>query len=141
MVAKDLRSLIRLNEWMVDERRRELSDVLGSLEGLEKGLERLEKELELEQQAVLSSPNEAGLFYGNYASSVNQQRDHINAGILSMEKQVVEARARLDDSYRELKKFEITQDARNIKIAQEVNRQETIEMDEIALQVHRSKQD
>jgi flagellar FliJ protein len=140
-MAKDLRSLIRLNEWMVDERRRELSDVLGSLEGLEKGLQRLEKELELEQQAAVSSPNEAGLLYGSYASSVIQQRDHINAGISSMEEQVLEARARLDISYRELKKFEITQEARDFKTAQEVGRQESNEMDELALQVHRSKSD
>jgi flagellar FliJ protein len=114
---------------------------LGSLEGLEKGLQRLEKELELEQQAAVSSPNEAGLLYGSYASSVIQQRDHINAGISSMEEQVLEARARLDISYRELKKFEITQEARDFKTAQEVGRQESNEMDELALQVHRSKSD
>ncbi len=138
-MAKDLNSLIRLNKWMVDERRRELSDVLSSLQSLEEGLEELEKELELEQQAAQSAPNEAGLLYGSYASSVILKRDSLNAGILEMEEKATEARARLDESFRELKKFEITQESRNLKLAQEAENKECIEMDELALQVHRLK--
>ena len=138
-MAKDLNSLIRVNEWVVDERRRELSDVLESLKGLEKGLQKLEKDLELEQKAAQSSPNEAGLLYGSYATSVILQRESLNAGIMKMEDNVAEARARLDISFRELKKFEITQESRDLKIVQEVDRKESIEMDELALQVHRLK--
>ena len=138
-MAKDLNSLIRVNEWVVDERRRELSDVLESLKGLEKGLQKLEKDLELEQKAAQSSPNEAGLLYGSYATSVILQRESLNAGIMKMEDNVAEARARLDISFRELKKFEITQESRDLKIVQEVDRKESIEMDELALQIHRLK--
>jgi flagellar export protein FliJ len=138
-VAKDLNSLIRLNEWVVDERRRELSDVIDSLQSLEKGLQKLEKDLELEQQAAQSSPNEAGLLYGSYATSVILRRESLNAGIMKMEENVAEVRARLDISYRELKKFEITQESRDLKIVQEADRKESIEMDELALQVHRLK--
>lgn len=138
-MAKDLNSLIRLNEWVVDERRRELSDVIDSLQSLEKGLQKLEKDLELEQQAAQSSPNEAGLLYGSYATSVILRRESLNAGIMKMEENVAEVRARLDISYRELKKFEITQESRDLKIVQEADRKESIEMDELALQVHRLK--
>ena len=138
-MVKNLHALIRFNKWTVDERRRELSKVLGSLRSLEDGLHRLSKELRHEQQAAQSSPNEAGLFYGNYATAVIKQRNDLDAGIVRMEKEVAEARVRLDESYRELKKFEITQKTRDLKLAQEVGRQEIKEMDEMALQVHRTK--
>ena len=44
-MARDLHTLIRLNEWTVDQRRRGLGDVLASLANLETGLERLREEL------------------------------------------------------------------------------------------------
>ncbi len=138
-MAKDLQTLIRLNEWTVDERRRELGDVLGSLESLENGLLRLRDELASEQQAVQSSPNEAGFFYGNYAAAVIQRRNHLNNGIAQMEAKVAEARERLDEAYRELKKFEIAQENRDLELAKEMGRQEQSEMDELGLQVHRLK--
>jgi len=68
-MAQDLYTLIRLNEWTVDERRRELADVLNSLASLEDGLERLQKEVVKEQEFVKNSPEEAGFFYGNYAGT------------------------------------------------------------------------
>lgn len=102
-MAKDLQTLIRLNEWTVDERRRELGDVLASLNSLENGLHRLQDELAREQHAVQASPNEAGFFYGNYAAAVIQRRHHLNHGIAQMEAKVAEARDRLDEAYRELK--------------------------------------
>ena len=136
-MAKDLNTLIRLNEWTVDERRRELGDVLASLADLEDGLERLRQELIREQQAVLSSPEEAGFFYGNYATAVIGQRQHLNDGIANMKTQVNAAREKLDEAYRDLKKYEIAQEARDLELVQEENRQEQIEMDDLGLQVHR----
>ncbi|MBL6959077.1 MAG: flagellar export protein FliJ [Rhodospirillales bacterium] len=138
-MAKDLQTLIRLNEWTVDERRRELGDVLASLDSLENGLHRLQDELAREQHAVQASPNEAGFFYGNYAAAVIQRRHHLNHGIAQMEAKVAEARDRLDEAYRELKKFEIAQENRDFELAQEIGRQEQSESDEMGLQVHRMK--
>ncbi len=138
-MAKDLNTLIRLNEWTVDQRRRELGDVLKSLAGLEDGLERLRQELIKEQQIVLSSPEEAGFFYGNYATAVIGRRQHLNDGIISMEKQVAEAREKLDEAYRDLKKFEIAQESRDLKKSQEETRVEQMELDEMGLRAHRLK--
>ncbi|NQV84437.1 MAG: hypothetical protein HQ494_11520 [Rhodospirillales bacterium] len=111
-MSKDLQTLIRLNEWTVDERRRELGDVLGSLESLESGLARLREELAREQHAAQSSPGEAGFLYGGYAVAVIGRRDRLNAGIVQMEAKVTEARERLDEAYRELKKYEVAQENR-----------------------------
>ena len=127
-MAKDLHTLIRLNEWTVDQRRRGLGDVLASLANLETGLERLREELIKEQTIVRSSPEEAGVFYGNYAAAVIIRREDLNQGILRMEEQVAEAREKLNDAYRDLKKYEIAQESRETgePLALERREQETL---------------
>ncbi len=138
-MAKDLHTLIRFNEWSVDQRRRDLGEVLGALADLESSLHRLGEELVREQRAVQASPEEAGFFYGNYANAVIDRRNHINTGIANMEQQVAEAREKLDEAYRELKKYEVAQETRDLRQAREEARKEQIELDEIGLQTHRQK--
>ncbi len=138
-MAKDLHTLIRFNEWSVDQRRRDLGEVLGALADLESSLHRLGEELIREQRAVQASPEEAGFFYGNYANAVINRRNHINTGIANMEQQVAAAREKLDEAYRELKKYEVAQETRDLRQAREEARQEQIELDEIGLQAHRLK--
>lgn len=139
-MAQDFTTLIRLNEWTVDERRRELGDVLASLAELESGLQRLREELTKEQGVVQASPEEAGFFYGNYAQAVIERRHRLNAGISRMEEEVTQARDKLNEAYRELKKFEVVQDLRDTREAQELVRKEQIDLDEIGLQTYRLKQ-
>ena len=138
-MARDLHTLIRLNEWTVDQRRRALGNVLASLASLETGLERLREELIKEQTIVRSSPEEAGFFYGNYAAAVIIRREYLNQGILRMEEQVAEAREKLNDAYQDLKKYEIAQESRDTREALELVRREQETLDEIGLQGYRRK--
>ena len=138
-MARDLHTLIRLNEWTVDQRRRALGDVLASLASLETGLEQLREELIKEQTIVRSSPEEAGFFYGNYATAVIIRREDLNQGILRMEEQVAEAREKLNDAYQDLKKYEIAQESRDTREALELVRREQETLDEIGLQGYRRK--
>ena len=138
-MAKNLHTLIRLNEWSVDERRRDLGQVLQSLADLEDGLRRLGEELVREQQVVQASPDEAGFFYGNYANAVIDRRDHLKHGIARMEDEVAKAREKLNDAYRDLKKYEVVQENRDLREVQEQARKEQMTLDELGLQVHRVK--
>ena len=61
-MAGNLHTLVRLNEWGVDERRRELGSVLKALAELETGLERLRQEVTKEQNAAMAAPDVAGVF-------------------------------------------------------------------------------
>lgn len=139
-MAKNLNTLIRLNEWTVDERRRELGEVLRALAALEDGLERLRQEVIKEQNAVMASPEEAGFFYGNYAQAVIGRRQTLNEGIQRMEAQIAAARERLNEAYRELKKFEVAQKTRDDREARELARREQGILDEIGLTLFRLQQ-
>ena len=135
-MAKGLKTLIRLSEWTVDEKRRELGVKLDALATLEDALDALGKELLREQALAASSPQEAGLYYGNYADQVITRREQLHDEIADMEKQVSKARDELNEAYRDLKKYEVAEETRIERETRERDRKDQILLDDLAIQNH-----
>ena len=132
-MGDDLRSLIRLYEWGVDEKRRKLGALLRLLADLEDQAVRLEEELKEEQNSAASSPEEAGYLYGNYAGVVIQRRERIAQSTAKAEEEIAVARDELNEAYRELKKYEVAQETRDKKEALEEAIKDQAELDEIGI--------
>ena len=138
-MPKGLHTLIRINKWEVDQRRRELGNLLGTLAALKGNLQGIEEEVILEQGVAQASPEEAGLFYGSYAETVIERRHQLNDSMAQMEVQIAAAREELNAAYRELKKFEVAQQNRDRYETQEFARREQEILDELGLEAHRRK--
>ncbi|MEK7245795.1 MAG: flagellar FliJ family protein [Pseudomonadota bacterium] len=136
-MAKNLKGLIRLHQWVVDEKRRKLGDLLKMLAEFEDQVRRLEDEVVEEQKAAAKAPETAGFLYGNYARQVIERRARLAKSIASMESQIVAAREDLNESYRELKKFQVAQEVRDRRTALEAARREQNVLDEIGIVMHR----
>ena len=134
-MAKGLKSLIRLNEWKVDENRRSLGEKLNKVAAIENSIMALEKELINEQNIALKAPQEAGLHYGVYADGVIIRRAEFQAELEEQELQVLKAQDVLNNSYRELKKFEILHKERQKRKQKERDQKEQNIMDELGLQI------
>jgi len=139
-MAKGLKSLVRLSEWTVDEKRREMAAVLDELAAAEQARDDLEQEMLREQASAQASPNEAGLYYGAYADIVINRREQIHQHILNTEARVAEAREALNEAYREQKKYETVEKNRLEREASELERKEQIILDELGLQNHARQQ-
>ena len=139
-MAKNLKTLIRLHEWTVDQRRRDLGEMIAALTTLEAGLERLRREFEKEQRVCAREPEVAGFFYADYAKGAEQKRQRIVDGIAQMEEKLGKAQERLNEAYRELKKFEIAQRHRDTREARTRERQEQDMLNEIGLEAYRRRQ-
>ncbi|MBC8445059.1 MAG: hypothetical protein H8D75_00320 [Rhodospirillaceae bacterium] len=111
-MAKGLETLIRLNEWSVDQKRRKLGEVLRLIDGFEAEARKLESDLIREQQTAAASPNEAGFLYGYYADAVIDRRAIIKVSIQQLEREAYEAREEVSQAYQELKKYETALEAR-----------------------------
>ncbi len=135
-MAKDLHTLIRLNKWQVDEKRRALGELLQQLYVLENALKALGEELKREQQAAAQSPDEAGFLYGYYADAVIQRREILEEAIRQQEVKVEEAQEELREAMGELKKYELVQEERDREAAKEEERKEQAVLDEIGLRKH-----
>lgn len=133
-MAKGLKSLIRLNEWKVDENRRVLGEKLAEVAAAEDAITALEEELVLEQTTAEQAPQEAGLFYGVYANGVIVRREEYQAELEQKESQVLVAQDVLNKSYRELKKFEILHKEREKREQKERDKKEQDMLDELGLQ-------
>ena len=132
-MAKGLETLIRLNEWSVDQKRRKLGDLLRLINGFEDELKKLEQDLVNEQLIAAAAPSEAGFLYGYYADKVIERRTIIQISIQQLEKDAIEAREAVSEAYRELKKFETALDARKAEEKAELANKEQIELDEVAI--------
>jgi flagellar protein FliJ len=133
-MAKGLETLIRLNEWSVDQKRRKLGEILRLIDGFEAEARKLEEDLLKEQAAAASSPNEAGFLYGYYADSVIDRRAIIQISIQQLEKEADEAREEVSQAYQELKKYETALEARKKREEAEIARKEQLVLDEVGMQ-------
>ena len=132
-MAKGLETLIRLNEWSVDQKRRKLGDLSRLINGFEVELKKLEQDLLNEQAAAAASPNEGGFLYGYYANRVIDRRSIIHISIEQLEKDADGAREELSEAYREMRKFKTALDARKAGEKAELDKKEQIELDEVAI--------
>lgn len=138
-MAKGLETLIRLNEWTVDQKRRKLGDLLRLIDGFEVEAKKLEQDLISEQAAAAASPNEAGFLYGYYADAVIDRRAIIQISTQQLEKDADEAREEVSLAYRELKKFETAMEARKKREEAEMASKDQLELDEVGMRTFNRK--
>jgi flagellar FliJ protein len=137
--TKGLRSLIRLAEAALNEKRRVLVELENQEAELRDRTQALEAEKDHEQrQARLL---EAGAFaYAGYARGLIERRARLAAQIAGMQAPLEEARQAVAEAFQELKRYEIALDARLKADKAREESKAVVAMDEISLNVHRRRQ-
>ncbi len=138
-MAANIKNLIRLHEWNVDEKRRKLGELLRLQGELEDQMKQLEEDLVRQQRAAAADPTLAGLTYGAFAEQAIKRRENLQDSIDQMEFVIGHAQDELSGAYQELKKYEIVERNRQRRYELEQARREQIMLDEIALNQHRRK--
>jgi flagellar FliJ protein len=129
-MAADLKVLIRLADWQVDEKRRALGELFALRDDLDRQAAQLEQDLAREQAAA-AHDTLASLHYGHYARQVIERRERLAESIARMEHEIAKAQDALADAYLEQKKYEIADAARERRAAEAAAREEQIILDEI----------
>lgn len=138
-MAANIKNLIRLNEWNVDEKRRKMGELLRLQGELEDQLKQLETDLVMQQKAAAQDPTLAGMTYGVFAKQVIQRRENLQGSIDQMEIVIGHAQDELSVAYQDLKKYETVDRNRERRREREQNRKEQILLDEVAQNQHRRK--
>jgi flagellar FliJ protein len=139
MAKKELHTLIRLRKWDVDERQRALAVLLRQEEGVIERQAALEAEIvaELAFTAQLP-PDQRGTLHG-YLKRCEHFRAALDAALQDIRQRIAGAQDLLAEAYRRLKTFEVTQDQRDLVEEKEAARLETLDLNEIGLNLHRRK--
>ncbi|OIQ91284.1 hypothetical protein GALL_268180 [mine drainage metagenome] len=131
--AKDMNQLIRVNQWGVDERQRELGVLISREEELIGQGHALDQELAREQAIAAEDPTTAGFLYGGFALRYRQRKEQLRQMLHGIRVEIEAARERLAEAYRQLKVYEEVQKGRARREAQEEAQRERQVMDEIGM--------
>jgi flagellar FliJ protein len=137
--TKGLRSLIRLAEADLDDKRRVLVEIEQQEATLQARTVALEAEKEQEQRHAREL--EFGAFaYAGYARGVIQRRERLAAQIAGLQPQLEEARQAVSEAFQTLKRYETALAARIKADKDAAERKDQQNMDEISLNAHRRRQ-
>ena len=130
--------LVRLKEFELDERRRDAGSILAEVNRLTEKKQSLELSLKQEQDVSSSSVEVLGQ-YSKFALRVLKEREMLDEAIAEVEKAYSEANRLVTAAYQEVRKAEIIRDEAAKKEAEKIRRDEQIESDEVAQNIHRQK--
>lgn len=127
----DLKTLIRLHRWRLDEKRRALADLHALVECLREQAMVLEEDIKAEQETVRSAP-EIAFSYANFAVAALNRRRTLAASIAQVEQQIVTATDEMHAVFQEVKRYELAQEERDRRTAERQRRRDTAMLDEVA---------
>ena len=130
--------LVRLKEFELDEKRRDAGSILAEINRLTEQKRGLDVSLKHEQD-ISSSSIEALEQYSKFATRVKKEREIVDDAIAEVEKAYLEASRLVNAAYQEVRRAEIIRDEAVKKEAEKLRREQQIEMDEVAQNIHRRK--
>ena len=130
--------LVRLKEFELDEKRRDAGSILAEINRLTEQKRGLDVSLKHEQD-ISSSSIEALEQYSKFASRVKKEREIVDDAIAEVEKAYLKASRLVNAAYPEVRRAEIIRDEAVKKEADKLRREQQIEMDEVAQNIHRRK--
>ena len=135
---KALETLIRVNSWALDEKRRNLAELEDLRESFYREIANFEKQLILNQAAAASSP-EIAQTYGHYAVTVIERRRVLRESIAETQERVAEASDEVHHAYQEVKKYETALEREKERQKKAEDRLAQIELDEMGMNMFRRK--
>ena len=128
--------LIRLARFKVEELQKQLADIEAVRATILDQISRLEDSVP-EEQAIAAENRDGFIAYGSYARSVIQRKEKLRISLSEVDQQTSALKARMEEAFGELKKFELLEERRLSRIEQSVREAEQAEMDEVAAGIRR----
>jgi flagellar FliJ protein len=135
--SHEIKTLIRVQSWSVDEQRRMLNQLLDREQQVIEDGNRMDRQLLAEQKVAAADPTLAGHAYVAFARNHKIRRENINTILAALRSEIETQRDALAEAYRELKVLEQVQEKWLEAERKEEARIEQIDLDEIAQNLHR----
>lgn len=140
MAKNDLKTLIRVHQFELDEKRRQLGNLLRFEQSLENRKILLAQRFKEEEEAAKNDQT-AALTFGAYVDWHIDENKRVDRALADARQEIALMRDEIREAYQELKTFEITQENREKREAAELERKNNAVLDEIGLTLCRRKQD
>ncbi|OFW87284.1 MAG: hypothetical protein A3J37_05630 [Alphaproteobacteria bacterium RIFCSPHIGHO2_12_FULL_45_9] len=138
----DLKPLIRLRKYRVEEKQKVLAELFRQAELLEGRKRVLFADMEREEALAEQSDSIDAMFaFVAYAARVHTEIQKLNMLVELMEPRILKAQDEMREAFSEQKKAEIIQEQREDEEQKEIARKENTSLDEIGVEVFRRKKD
>ena len=127
---KSLDTLIRLQKWQLDEKRRQLSDLRQMHADMAAQIDRLDREVAAEAALAVGDPM-LGATYSVFAQAASDRRDRLDGSLREIEGQMIAVEHDINDAFGELKKLEITKQNRESRDRAAQSRRMQATLDEV----------
>ena len=132
-----LRSMIRVQGWVLEEKRRNLAEIQVFADKLKSDLSALDDSIEAEREAAGSS-DEVGLTYPAFVAAALDRRKQAEAETIGkLENQIDAAREEVAEAFQQLKAYEMAQENQERREAAGRDRAERIAQDELGVSLYR----
>lgn len=135
----DLKPLIRVHKYAVEQKQKFLSELYRQAEELEQNKQNLLDTLEEEKKKVQQMGVEMLSYFGPYSEAVKDRVADIDEALKTLNQRIDMAREDVRLAFAELKKVEITQENREAEEEAALSKKESDTLDDIALQTHRKQ--
>jgi flagellar protein FliJ len=129
---RNMDALIRLARYKVEELQRQQAAIDDARQSLRDQVDRLQAAVP-EEQVAANASRDGFVAYGSYAQAVIQRRRNIQASLADVDVQAEALRARLEAAFAELKKFEIMEERRLVRVRRERAQAEQAGLDDLSV--------
>lgn len=140
MAKNELKTLIRVHKFELDEKQRQLGKLLRFENALENRKILLAKKFKEEEDAAKNDVT-AAITFGAYVDWHIEENKRVDRALADTRLEISYMRDEIREAYQELKTLEITQENREKRAAAELERKNNQVLDEIGLTLFRRKQD
>lgn len=137
----ELDPLIRVRKHEIEQKQKVLAELFRNAEALKDQRDRLETQLAIESEKTKDMDAEMIGFFAPYAESVRTKIEEIDDDRKKLEVCINMAQDDMREAFADLKKVEIINDRRKEDALAEIDKKESNELDEIAIDAHRRRQD
>jgi flagellar protein FliJ len=125
-------TLIRLKKFQVDERRRKVAQIEGTIAEFERIAGDLERQTKTEQERVgIHDP--AHFAYPTYAKAAMQRRENLKRSADELKVQLDDAKSALDEAFEEMKAVELRDERDQMRVRAEEDAREQAELNVIGV--------
>lgn len=127
---KSLDTLIRLQKWQLDEKRRQVVELRRMQDDLAASIARLDEDIA--NEAVLARKDPAlGANFGAFAQAADARKKKLVGSLSDLDSQIEVVEGEIAESFAELKKIELTKENREARIRKSLDRRNQATLDEV----------
>jgi flagellar protein FliJ len=138
----NLKSLVKLRKFIVEEKQKVLADLYRQIEVIEGSKNTLIDRLRREREALgADSPLEMFAYFGRFSQNIQRMIERLNLEKSKLETRISIAQEDVREAFANMKRIDIVQKSRDRRDRQEADDKERKEFDEIAIDGFRRKEE